>query len=136
MPLLRLEKQRLTHLALSATWAMHHLTSPQLACWLLLPKHGHYGQKVQTVPKFLEASWPTGGVDAPTLPCIQGHQDGRGRRKRSDASLCSANNTKLLHTSSCMHIFTDFSLFQDVRQRFPNPEGFSNKDFEPLTYLA
>ena len=23
----------------------------------------------------MEASWPTGGVDAPTLPGVQGHQD-------------------------------------------------------------
>ena len=83
----------------------HHLTLPQLACWLLLPQHGHYGQEIQTVSKILEASWSTWGGDAPTLFHLQGHQDGRGRCERNNASLYSAGNTELLQTLSCMHIF-------------------------------
>ena len=73
--------------------------------------------------KFLESSWPTGGVDAPILPEVQGHQNRCGRCKRDDASQCSASNAKLLQVLSCMHIFVDFFSFLGREAKVPQSRG-------------
>ena len=77
----------MTHFALSATWG--HASSHITPVGLLAPPPQAWPLWSKGTPKILEASWPTGGMYAPTLPGVQGHQDDVGEERRCLTVQCS-----------------------------------------------